>query len=147
MQHRQLVREAVSEQRHQHEQRSIRLEVPDAPITVLADADRIGQVVTQYVSNALKYAPEDRAITVVLEVRDEQARVGVHDEGPSLPPDEQEQVWEAFYRAPGVEVPAGPTLGWAWACISAGPLLSGTGARGGSRAQWARALPSGSRCR
>jgi signal transduction histidine kinase len=87
------------------------LDVPDAPIVVLADADRIGQVVTGYLSNALKYAPEDQPVTVRLEATSDDARVSVHDEGPGLPPDQQERVWEAFYQAPGVETQSGSSIG------------------------------------
>jgi signal transduction histidine kinase len=105
------VREAVIEQRHQLEQRSIILELPDAPIMVLADADRIGQVVTQYLSNALKYGPEDRPVAVALEATADLAWCSVHDEGPGLPPIEQEQVWEAFHRAHGVEAQRGSIIG------------------------------------
>jgi len=106
-----IVREVVSEQREQHAQRHILLEVPEAPIMVLADANRIGQVIIQYVSNALKFASEDSPVTVLLEARGDQALVSVHDDGPGLPPEEQERVWEAYYRAPGVAVQSGPIIG------------------------------------
>jgi signal transduction histidine kinase len=102
---------AVGEQRLLHADRRILLEVPDTPVTVLADADRIAQVVAQYVRNALKYAPEGRPVTVRLEVRGDRAQVSVRDEGPGLPPEEQDRVWEAFYRAPGVAVQGGSDIG------------------------------------
>jgi PAS domain S-box-containing protein len=77
---------------------------PYAP--VIADADRIGQVVTNYLTNALKYSPAARPVEVRLEVEKQKvrvARVSVRDEGPGLPPEEQERVWQRFYRVPGVE--------------------------------------------
>jgi signal transduction histidine kinase len=106
-----IVREAVNDQRAQHPQRSIVLDVPDTPVMVLADAYRMGQVVTQYVSNAVKYAPEEQPIIVRLAALGYQVRVTVHDGGPGLPPDEQERIWEAFYQAPGVEAQNGSAIG------------------------------------
>jgi signal transduction histidine kinase len=106
-----VVSDAVNDQREQFPERRIMLNVPDAPIVVLADADRIGQVVTGYLSNALKYAPEDQPVTVHLEATSDDVRVSVHDEGPGLPPDQQERVWEAFYQAPGVETQSGSSIG------------------------------------
>jgi signal transduction histidine kinase len=41
----------------------------------------------------------------------QQARVWVRDEGPGLPPDEQEHIWERFYRAQGIEVQSGIGVG------------------------------------
>jgi signal transduction histidine kinase len=58
-------------------------------VPVLADADRIGQVLTNYLTNALKYAPADRPVTVQLEVVEGRAVVAVHDEGPGLPWEER----------------------------------------------------------
>jgi signal transduction histidine kinase len=41
----------------------------------------------------------------------QQARVWVRDEGPGLPPDEQEHIWERFHRAQGIEVQSGIGVG------------------------------------
>ena len=81
------------------------------PVMVLGDPGRLEQVVTEFLTNAFKYAPEESPVAVRLEIRGEQARVSVHDEGPGLPPDEQERVWEVFHRAPGVEVQSGSSIG------------------------------------
>jgi signal transduction histidine kinase len=68
------------------------------------DVDRISQVITNYLTNALRYAPEDRPITVSLRVESHnpqarKARVAVHDEGPGIPPDEQERIWARFEQS------------------------------------------------
>jgi signal transduction histidine kinase len=107
-----VVQEAVEEQRQVNPARNIRLEVQaEAPVLVLADADRIGQVITNYLTNALKYAPASRPIVVGLQVEGQNARVSVQDEGPGLPLEEQERVWERFYRVSGIEVQSGSQVG------------------------------------
>jgi signal transduction histidine kinase len=69
---------------------------------VLADADRLGQVLGNYLTNALKYSSGDRPVVVRLEVAEGLSVVSVQDEGPGLPWEEQSRVWEIFHCAPGV---------------------------------------------
>ena len=108
-----IVRSAVEEQRLAHpQQRTIDLALPvDAQVTVVGDADRLGQVVTNYLTNALKYSRENKPVEVRLRVDGDTARVFVRDGGPGLPPEEQPLVWELFHRAPGVEVQFGSGIG------------------------------------
>jgi signal transduction histidine kinase len=106
-----VVREAVDEQRQQHPQRGLYLDLPARPVPVVADADRIGQVVTNFLTNALKYSPEDRPILVAVQVETGRARVSVRDAGPGLPPEEQAQVWEQYHQAPGIVVASGSSVG------------------------------------
>lgn len=101
-----LVRDAVQEQRVLAPERAIDLETPPSgvPVIVHADADRVGQVVTNYLTNALKYAPAEAPIAVGVRVDADEgmARVWVRDEGPGLTPDEQARVWDRFYRVKDV---------------------------------------------
>ncbi len=106
-----IVRDAVHEQRLNNPGRKIGLTAPNEPVPIHADADRIGQVVTNYLTNAIKYSREDRPIEVTLDVAGGQARVAVRDEGPGLPPRERKLVWDRFHRAPGVEVVTGSGVG------------------------------------
>jgi signal transduction histidine kinase len=69
-----IVRDAVQDQRILVPARSIRLHVPsEAAVPVVADADRISQVVTNYLTNALKYSEADRPIEVFLAVEGQMA--------------------------------------------------------------------------
>jgi PAS domain S-box-containing protein len=107
-----LVREPVEALRLANPRRTIDLQVVVAgPVWVVADADRIGQVVTNYLSNALKYSAEDQAVAVRVAVAGAGARVTVKDHGPGLPRSEQDRVWQAFYRAEGVRVQSGSGSG------------------------------------
>ena len=106
-----IVLQAVERQQQIAPTRLLRLQLPSEPQEpVEVDADRIGQVVTNYLTNALKYSPADRPIVVGLESVGQSARVWVRDEGPGIPPEEQTRVWERFHRVKGIE-PQGGTGG------------------------------------
>ena len=96
-----LLKEAVASQQRSAPERTIILEVmtTEKVVPILADADRITQVINAYLANALSYAPADQPVTVQLTVEDAVARVSVHDEGPGIPVEEQGRVWERFYHA------------------------------------------------
>lgn len=103
-----IVQEAVEDQRQIASARAIHLETPagiDMP--VFADADRLVQVVTNYLTNALNYSSTDRPVAVRLHTDGHIAQVSVRDEGPGLPSAEHERIWERFYRMPGTEVRSG----------------------------------------
>ncbi len=106
-----IVREAVQEQRQAHSERIITPEFPQGPIPVSGDSDRIGQVVTNFLTNALKYSDADRPVEIHLRIEGENARLSVKDEGPGLPSEELGRIWERFYQAPGIEVRSGSGVG------------------------------------
>jgi signal transduction histidine kinase len=107
-----IVREVVEEQRELAPGRTIRLELPCTPLPPLCvDRARIGQVVTNYLTNALKYSAEDCPVDVGLKLEEGAVRVWVRDRGPGIPVEEQEQVWERFHRVSGIEVRSGTGVG------------------------------------
>ncbi|HLJ35058.1 MAG TPA: PAS domain S-box protein [Ktedonobacteraceae bacterium] len=100
-----LVREIVQEQQRIHPVRTITLNrVGDASLPVLADEARITQVITNYLTNALKYSPDAAPVEIVLRQEGTSAYFGVRDGGPGLNNEEQQQIWERFHRVHGVEV-------------------------------------------
>ncbi len=107
-----IVEGIVQEQRKAAPGRCILLEMPAVEeIPVLADPDRIGQVLTNYVGNALKYSEAECPITVCLQRKGQFAHVSVQDEGPGLSAEEQKRIWECFYQAPDVKVVSGSGVG------------------------------------
>jgi PAS domain S-box-containing protein len=85
--------------------RDLRLVVPDQPVEVLADADRLGQVIGNLLSNADKFSPVDRPVTVNLKltVNGTHARIAVQDEGPGIPRRELKRIWDRFHRVEGIK--------------------------------------------
>ncbi|MGO8950700.1 MAG: sensor histidine kinase, partial [Ktedonobacterales bacterium] len=99
-----VVYEAVEELRLVNPERTVEFMYPkEQPVIVMGDAHRLEQVVTNYLTNALKYSPADRPVTVGLAVEGKEARVWVRDEGPGLSAKEQEHLWERFHRVEGIE--------------------------------------------
>lgn len=102
---RELVHEALQEQQRMWPGRAINLEIDERlSLPLNADADRVMQVITNYLTNALKYSEPERSIFVCVERQDDEAYLAVRDEGPGLPLDQQERIWGRFNRAPGIEV-------------------------------------------
>ncbi len=93
-----LLRAAVAEGQRSAPERTIVLHIlsQEQVVSIVADAERITQVITSYLANALSYAPADQSVTVQLTVEDVVARVSVHDEGPGIACEEQGRIWERF---------------------------------------------------
>jgi PAS domain S-box-containing protein len=107
-----IVTEVVKEQRQAAPGRRIHLHLPPGQRVLLSiDPERISQVITNYLTNALKYSAEEWPVEVGLKLEADAARVWVRDHGPGLPPEEQALIWERFHRAPGIEVRSGSGVG------------------------------------
>jgi len=91
--------------------RAIELETPDEPVTLRADCDRLSQVIANLVSNAIKYSPENCPIEVSASQHDDVAVVRVRDSGPGIPREQQERIFEMFYRDPKAEASSKNGLG------------------------------------
>jgi PAS domain S-box-containing protein len=107
----QVVCEVIENECLAHSDRHIRFEAPAQPLVVCGDPDRLGQVVLNFLTNALKYAPSDRPIIVQVQRAATQARVSVQDEGPGIPVEEQAHIWELFHRVPGIQIQSGSGIG------------------------------------
>lgn len=69
----------------------------DIPL-IVADEDRIEQVLINLVDNAVRYSPKDSKVTVKVRPSDEGVIVTVKDSGQGIPPEELPFVWERFYK-------------------------------------------------
>lgn len=71
------------------------------PLPVRADPDRITQVLTNIIGNALAATPADGTVTIEARTAGRRAEVAVTDTGVGLDAGDLERVFERFYRAPG----------------------------------------------
>ena len=77
----------------------LRTNFPDEFPFVLADEDRIAQVISNLISNALKYGPEDGEVLISGRLQPGEVVVCVADHGPGIAPGDVPHVFDRFYRA------------------------------------------------
>jgi signal transduction histidine kinase len=80
---------------------AIRVEAPEQPLVVLADQNHLGQVLTNLLTNAVKYSPEGSEVTVRLSRQGNEALVSVIDQGVGIPPEDIPHLFDRFYRVRG----------------------------------------------
>ncbi len=93
-----LVEGAVREFRGPFEGAGVRLEVDAVDLTVDADPVRVKQVLSNLLSNALKFTPAGGRVHVSLRPEGPWAAVRVSDTGPGIPADEMPRVFDRFFR-------------------------------------------------
>ncbi|HEX5871396.1 MAG TPA: HAMP domain-containing sensor histidine kinase, partial [Longimicrobium sp.] len=107
-----LVAEAMGLMERMAEERMIRLiAAVDACPPVRADRDRVLQVFSNLVGNALKFTPPDGVVTVGAAPDEGAVRFWVRDTGPGIPPEDVERLWDPFWQADGPARRAGAGLG------------------------------------
>jgi two-component system, chemotaxis family, CheB/CheR fusion protein len=77
---------------------TVRLELPEGPITGLWDGGRLTQVFANVLGNAIKYSPAGSEIVVRVEDLGTTAQVSIQDWGIGITPEELPNVFERFYR-------------------------------------------------
>jgi PAS domain S-box-containing protein len=98
----QFIEGRISAFRVQHPMREIRFDLKAEETTVVADPDRMRQVVDNLLSNALKYSPEGSDIDVGVASVGASVLTSVTDHGIGIPRDEIPQLFERFHRARNV---------------------------------------------
>src|SRR5204863_5240115 len=88
--------------RVQNPARNIRFDATDGDLTVVADPDRMRQVIDNLLSNALKYSPDGTDVEMYVTVEDDVTQTSVVDHGIGIPRDEIPQLFERFHRARNV---------------------------------------------
>jgi len=84
-----------------------------AEVTLRGDRDLLFQAVANLVDNAIKYTPEEGVVSLSLQADEYHASITVGDNGPGIPEDAREHVFERFYRADDSRHTPGSGLGLA----------------------------------
>ncbi len=107
-----IVRATVEDLRVTAPERVLLLDLPQhTMVNVLADGDRISQVITNYVTNALRYASPSQPIIIGLTIQEGTARVWVRDRGPGLTEEAKRHIWQPYHQVKGVPVQSGSGKG------------------------------------
>lgn len=105
-----LVKEIVSDQQVTSNNQTISLSGKSKK-KVYGDKYRIGQVITNLLSNAIKYAPDSKKISVQIKNIPKGVVIAVTDKGPGIDKEDQEKLFEPFYRAKTTERASGTGIG------------------------------------
>ncbi|HEY3353136.1 MAG TPA: HAMP domain-containing sensor histidine kinase [Polyangia bacterium] len=105
-----LVARVVAEQLPPDERR-VRFLRPEADIPVTGDGARLGRVVLNLLTNALKYSPPGCPVEVAVTRQGDAAVLDVSDHGRGIAPSDLTRIFQPFYRALGAETREGLGLG------------------------------------
>jgi PAS domain S-box-containing protein len=103
--------EAVDAARPQADKKGVLLTVDAQPVSTAGDGERLGQLVDNLISNALKFTPEGGRINVRVSSSGPSAAIEVSDTGMGISAEDQEKLFERFYRTSDAEKLALPGLG------------------------------------
>jgi PAS domain S-box-containing protein len=75
-----------------------RLQLDTGPVHVEADPTMVERIVENLLANAVKHTPGDSRIWVRVERTDDGALIAVEDDGPGIPPEDRERIFEPFVQ-------------------------------------------------
>ena len=80
------------------QQKQLQVETHLSPVEVVANQRRIEQVLTNFLTNAIRYSPSQERIIMVTEVKGDLVKVSVENKGAHIEEEHLEKVWDRFYR-------------------------------------------------
>ena len=83
---------------------TVRVDIPDDVSPVLGDASQLERVIANLLENAAKFSPAGTTIRITGSQRDRTLDLRIEDDGPGVPADQLERIFEKFYRGRNGEV-------------------------------------------
>jgi two-component system, NtrC family, sensor histidine kinase GlrK len=93
-----IVERALADHQLAVQARRIQTDLRLEPVLLRADEDKLLAIVTNLVSNAIKYSPDGGMISLALRREGDQVVFEVGDAGPGIPPEDRERVFDWFYQ-------------------------------------------------
>jgi len=106
----QAVAETVADMQHTTQKHTLVTEFSETG-KIFSDKDRISQVITNLITNAIKYSPHADKIIIQTKKDNDKISLCVRDFGIGIPPDKADKVFEQFYRVSGSKQHTFPGLG------------------------------------
>ena len=97
--------------KHLTEEHQIKVEVPESLPLMPVDYVQMEQVLTNLLSNSLKYAPANTTIRIHAQIEDDTVHIQVSNQGPQVPPEHLERIFDKFYRITAADRVTGTGLG------------------------------------
>ncbi len=98
-----LIRPSLERMKNLLEGRPLNIEIQEGISSVNADPDMMGLALRQLLGNAVKYSPPETTIVISASQADDTVTIRVRDQGPGIPPDEFESIFERFYRGKRIQ--------------------------------------------
>jgi two-component system, NtrC family, sensor histidine kinase KinB len=100
-----IVEYAVNSNRSAAEQKQIKLKITfaDNLPKLLADNEKTSWVLTNLISNAIRYSYDNSVIDIIVETKDQKIRFSVKDTGQGIPPQYIDKIFDRYFRIPGTK--------------------------------------------
>ena len=95
----------------------VSVQAPAGPLVTLGDADELDRLCANLVSNAIKYTPDGRTVTIELTRDGDEVVLCCSDEGIGISAEDQEQLFEEFFRSTNPAAVALPGTGLGLAIV------------------------------
>jgi signal transduction histidine kinase len=118
---------------------------PDVLVTCHTDSSRVEQILVNVLVNAIRHTARSSTVSLAIEIEDDQACFTVQDEGPGIPPENLESIFDVYITSPGEEgagLGLGLPLSRRLARLLGGDLTAANGSRGGAAFTLRLPLPS-----
>jgi len=102
---------AVDEMRHEADRKQITVTLSAAPVACVADPGRVSQLLTNLISNALKFTPQGGSVWVKTGTEGDMAVLSVADTGRGIPQADLTSIFERFFRSQAAALEAIPGTG------------------------------------
>jgi two-component system, OmpR family, sensor histidine kinase KdpD len=106
-----IIEGVLGRMKHLAVEHEIKIDVPDTLPLVPVDYVQMEQVFTNLISNSLKYAPARTTVLIRARVEGETVHVQVRNQGPQVPPEHLERIFDKFYRVTAADRVTGTGLG------------------------------------
>lgn len=96
-----IINQAIDANRSYAEQMGVKIKLEKAvtELKVMADSDRLIQVLTNLLSNSAKFSPSGENVSILVEALRDTVRVNVIDRGPGIPDDFKDRIFQKFAQA------------------------------------------------
>ena len=106
-----IIEGVLARMRHLAVDHQIKLEVPESLPLIPVDYVQLQQVFTNLISNSLKYAPIHTTVSIAARTQGETLHVQVSNQGPQVPAEHLERIFDKFYRITAADRVTGTGLG------------------------------------
>ena len=106
-----IIEGVLARMKHLAVDHQIKIDVPESLPLVPVDYVQMEQVFTNLISNSLKYAPANTTVFIQARVEGETVHVQVRNQGPQVPPEHLERIFDKFYRITAADKVTGTGLG------------------------------------